>query len=226
MLCGTLTDQYFCKACNNDLPQIPEHCCTVCLRPVTIGKNNRCGQCIANPPYFTRTIAALRYAFPVDQMTHALKYQTNLTIAPVFAHKLIHKIADTPRPDLLIPMPLHPTRLKERGFNQALEISRHLSKQVRIPLILQGFKRIKATKPQASLPWKERQKNMRKAFLCHLDLTGKHVAIVDDVMTTGATLNELSKIIKQKGAVEISNWVVARVYGKDYSDHTNYPYKF
>ncbi len=108
-------------------------------------------------------------------------------------------------------MPLHPNRLKERGFNQALEISRYIAKQYDLPLLADDCKRIKHTAPQMGLPWKSRQKNMRNAFACKIELRGMHVAVIDDVMTTGATLNELAKILHKQGAIEISNWVVSRV---------------
>ncbi|WP_258364509.1 ComF family protein [Nitrosomonas sp. Nm84] len=163
------------------------------------------------PPAFTRTIAALRYSFPIDALIHSFKYQANLAIAPILADLLIKKLTTTAmRPDVIIPMPLHPIRLRERGFNQAMEISRYISKHMGIMILPDSCSRIKHTLPQTGLPWKDRQKNIRKAFSCKIDLSGKHVAVVDDVMTTGATLNELAKTLRQQGAAEISNWVVAR----------------
>jgi ComF family protein len=170
-----------------------------------------CGACLTKSPAFTRTIAALRYTFPVDALIHSLKYQTNLAIAPILANLLITRLETIERiPDVIIPMPLHPIRLRERGFNQAMEISRYISKQMGIVLLPDSCSRIKHTPPQTGLPWKDRQKNIRKAFSCKIDLSGKHIALVDDVMTTGATLNELSKVLRKQGAAEISNWVIAR----------------
>jgi ComF family protein len=170
-----------------------------------------CGVCLKKPPAFTRTLAALRYTFPVDAMIHALKYQANLAIAPILAHLLIKKLtAAEPLPDVIIPMPLHPIRLRERGFNQAMEISRYLSKYMKIVILPDSCSRIRHTLPQTRLPWKDRQKNIREAFSCKIDLSGKHIAVVDDVMTTGTTLNELAKALRQQGATEISNWVIAR----------------
>jgi ComF family protein len=107
-------------------------------------------------------------------------------------------------------MPLHPIRLRERGFNQAMEISRYLSKHMKIVILPDSCSRIRHTLPQTRLPWKDRQKNIREAFSCKIDLSGKHIAVVDDVMTTGTTLNELAKALRQQGATEISNWVIAR----------------
>ena len=108
-------------------------------------------------------------------------------------------------------MPLHPNRLKERGFNQALEISDHVARQLNIELAPDSCKRIKNTPPQTNLPWNARRKNVQKAFSCTIDLSGKHVAVLDDVMTTGATLNELAHQLRRQGAKKITNWVIARV---------------
>ena len=209
VLCGIATDRDLCKPCYNQLPQLPINHCPICLWPVPTAEV--CGTCLKKPPAFTRTIAALRYTFPVDALIHSLKYQTNLAIAPILADLLIARLETIEKiPDIILPMPLHPIRLRERGFNQAMEISRTIAKQMGITLLPDSCSRIKHTPPQTGLPWNARQKNIRKAFSCKIDLTGKHVALVDDVMTTGATLNELAKILRKQGAAEISNWVIAR----------------
>lgn len=191
------------------LPQLPDSHCPICLWPVPTAEI--CGACLKKPPAFTRTIAALRYTFPIDALIHSFKYQANLAIAPILADLLMKKLtAIETRADVIIPMPLHPIRLRERGFNQAMEISRYISKHMGIMLFPDSCSRIKHTLPQTGLPWKDRQKNIRKAFSCKIDLSGKHVAVVDDVMTTGTTLNELAKTLRQQGAAEINNWVIAR----------------
>lgn len=117
---------------------------------------------------------------------------------------------NTPLPDIIVPMPLHTRRLRERGFNQAVELSRPISKHLNIPLCTDTCSRIKNTPAQATLPWKERQKNMRNAFACHRDLSGQKIAIVDDVMTTGSTLNELAQVLRNQGAIEVYGWIIAR----------------
>jgi len=209
VLCGTSTNQDFCESCMLDLPQLPENHCPICLWPVPTSEI--CGACLNKPPAFTRTIAALRYTFPIDALIHALKYRTNLFLASILANLLIKKLKTTDiLPDVIIPMPLHPIRLRERGFNQAMEISRYVSKSLGIIVLPDCCTRIKHTLPQTGLPWKDRQKNIRSAFDCTIDLSGKHVALVDDVMTTGATLNELAKTLRKRGVIEISNWIIAR----------------
>ena len=107
-------------------------------------------------------------------------------------------------------MPLHPQRIKERGFNQSVEIARIISRQLPIPVNLHACKRIKPTPPQASLPYKQRIRNMHGAFDCTANLEGKRVVLLDDVMTTGASLNALAKTVKDAGASHVECWVIAR----------------
>jgi len=208
VLCDITCKQDLCISCRDNLPQIPTNHCPTCLLPVTTSLT--CGSCLKNPPAFTRTIAALRYTFPVDALIHALKYQSNLAIAPVLANLLLEKTSAAKKPDFIVPMPLHPKRLKERGFNQALEIARYISSHNKITLLPDTCMRVRDTAAQTKLPWKDRQKNIRDAFSCKMDFSSKHVAVVDDVMTTGATLNEISKVLRQCGAEEVSGWMVAR----------------
>jgi len=144
-------------------------------------------------------------------MIQALKYRPDLALVPILADCLLSAISPpVALPDYVIPVPIHMARLRQRGFNQALEIGRYLCKQTGSTLLMDACSRSRDTVSQTELPWKERQKNVRGAFACRQDLTGKHVAIVDDVMTSGATLNELSKVLRRQGAVTISIWVVAR----------------
>jgi ComF family protein len=119
--------------------------------------------------------------------------------------------------DLMIPMPMHSTRLKERGFNQALELARIISKSMQIKLDYTTYKRVKLTPPQASLPLKERIKNIYNVFSCQQNLLGLNIAIVDDVMTTGASLNELAKTLKKAGAAHVECWVIARTLPKPHN---------
>ena len=208
LLCGVLSKQDLCIACRDNLPLIPLNHCPICLLPVATSLT--CGACLKKPPAFTRTIAALHYTFPIDALIHALKYHSNLAIAPVLAKLLLEKTYTTEPPDFIIPMPLHPVRLRERGFNQALEIARQLSSNNKIELLPNTCARVRNTPSQTGLPWKDRQKNIRDAFSCKMDFSSMHIAIVDDVMTTGSTLNELAKVLRNSGATKVSGWVVAR----------------
>lgn len=213
LLCGVKSRADFCNPCLNSLPHLTHDRCMVCALPVK--GSQICGACLANPPAFDRSVAALEYAFPVDALLQRLKYGANLAIARVLADLLVAHmappVADTVAlPDFIVPMPLHSGRLRERGFNQALELARRVSKKTGIALLPDACQRIRDTPSQTGLPWKEREQNIRGAFTCEVELDGKHVAILDDVMTTGATLNELAKVLCKRGATQVSGWVVAR----------------
>lgn len=208
-LCGaTSPGRFLCAGCSNDLPHHSEPACPVCALPSL--DSHTCGGCLRQAPAFDRTLAAFSYGFPIDRLLHAFKYSGNLDVANVLAEPLARLADPLPRPDLLLPMPLHAARLKERGFNQALEIARPISRWLGIQLVADACERTRDTPTQAGLKWKERRRNVRGAFACKLDVAGKKVAVLDDVMTTGATLDELSRMLRGRGATEVSAWVVAR----------------
>ena len=196
-----------CPACIADLPRLPAALCPQCADETTLGE--RCGACLKDPPAFTRTIAPFRYEFPVDRLIHALKYGHQLALAAWLGHQLAERLVATDH-DLLLPLPLHPLRLRTRGFNQSLEIARTMSKALALPLATNGLIRVRATPPQAELPLKERSRNVRGAFEGTGDLAGKRILLVDDVMTTGSTLREAARILELHGAGEITVAVAAR----------------
>lgn len=207
LLCGAPAgDALLCEACAAGLPRLPADLCPVCAEQAPGGAV--CGACLADSPHFDATIAAFRYGFPADKLIQALKYQMRIAAADFFAAALLE--GPRPRGDLVMPLPLHPARLAERGFNQSVEIARSLARALKLPLDVEGCRRNRDTPPQASLPWKARRKNIRHAFECTLDLTGRSVIVVDDVMTTGATLDEFARTLKAHGAVRVSNWVAVR----------------
>jgi len=187
--------------------------CPVCALPTSGG--SVCGHCLSDPPPFDATIAAFSYTFPIDRLIHSLKYQGRLALAEWCADAILARreranVAISPRPHRLVALPLAVERQRERGYNQALEIARVIGRRTGIPVLARGLSRVRATPPQAALPWTERAKNVRGAFACDLDLSGLTVALVDDVMTTGASLAEAAKILKASGAASVENWVVAR----------------
>lgn len=194
-----------CERCGSELPVDPV-ACPVCAVPTLEGAV--CGQCLRAPPAFDATRAAFAYRFPVDRMVQALKYRGRLALAGFFADALrpFRPLGDV----LIVPMPLHRRRLRERGFNQAVEIARPLARAWGAPLALAAVTRAVHTAPQASLPWKARSVNMRGAFRCDVSFDGKAVLVVDDVMTTGATLDELARTLKLRGAARVENLVIAR----------------
>jgi ComF family protein len=209
LLCGaTDADSVFCAGCREDLPWLTPSRCPVCALPAP--DSRVCGECLKRPPKFDRTLAVFSYGFPTDALIQAMKYEHKLEIAGALGAELSSAVGDAPLPDALIPVPLSPARLLKRGFNQSLEIAKVIKKQHRLRMPAEAAQRIKETPPQVLLPWKERAKNIRGAFACESDFSFQHVALVDDVMTTGATLNELARVVKKAGAREVSCWVVAR----------------
>lgn len=207
ILCGTLSpDGVWCSDCDKSLPLLTSSLCPVCALPTL--NNDVCGHCLKSPPHFRHTVAAYAYAFPLDKLMLALKYGAQLNLAERLGDKLAQKVIT--RPDCLVAMPLHPQRLKQRGFNQSLQLARHIGRQLKLPVLISACHRVRDTASQSTLPWNERRKNMRKAFVSNPEVAGKHIAIVDDVMTTGTTLNELSQALLEAGATEVSAWVVAR----------------
>ena len=210
LLCGEESGpELLCAACAAELPALAEHC-PQCALPSRAGAV--CGSCLDRPPHYDRTLALWRYEFPCDRLVQALKYRARLALSGFFARSLASR--PLPEVDLIVPMPLHPKRLAERGFNQALEIARGLARRLGRPIEPRGALRVKDTPPQTRLPYEERAKNVRGAFLCKLDLSGASVAVVDDVMTTGATLNELARALKRAGATRVENFVIARTVSR------------
>lgn len=206
-VCGSRgRDAPLCLGCAAELPWLSLPCCPVCALPTDGGAV--CGACLKEPPHFDATVTLFAYAFPVEHLVQGLKYQGRLPLARFFAEGFAARIGGGV--DCIVPLPLHPLRLKERGFNQAMEIARPMAQQLGLPLLAEECTRDLDTAPQASLPWKARRGNVRGAFGCNVDLTGKSVAVVDDVMTTGATLNEFAGMLKKHGATRVTNWVVAR----------------
>ena len=200
-------DRLLCAACVAGLPRLTPERCPVCALP-TPG-SAVCGACLKQAPHFDATRAVFRYEFPLDRLIQSLKYAHRLAGADFLGREL----AQSPvpfQPDLILPVPLSPARLAERGFNQAVELARPLARALGVSLETSRVHRRRDTAPQASLPWKERKQNIRHAFECELDLTGKTVLVVDDVMTTGATLDELARTLKAHGAARVENFVVAR----------------
>ena len=204
-----------CTACLNDLPWHPKTSCPQCglESSGSASINIVCGSCLNSPPDFDATKAIFLYAYPIDAMMQRYKYGNMLNLGDTFGEFLAEKVS-MGTVDLIIPMPMHHTRLKERGFNQALEIAKVLCKNHKEKLNYKSVIRQTLTPPQASLPLKERVKNIKGAFKVNADkldkIQGKRIAIVDDVMTTGASLNELAITLKKAGAAYVECWVIAR----------------
>ena len=201
-------DAVVCAQCRRDMPRIDEACprCALASRD-----NLVCGRCLARPPPFDTAVAAWRYAFPADRLLQKFKYAGALALAEPFADALAEAVAmhDRRLPDLLVAMPLSAHRQRERGFNHAHEIARRLSTRAHIPLA-HALRRTRDSPPQAGLTLRERARNVRDAFEATVGLAGRAIAIVDDIMTTGATLGAAARAARKAGAVRVDAWVVAR----------------
>jgi ComF family protein len=169
-----------------------------------------CGHCLRRPPAFAQVTAAAGYAFPLDAVIQRLKYAADLSLARPLAALLAMRVRSAPRPEVVVGMPLSAQRLRERGFNQANEIGRLVAQEVALPFLPDACHRVRHAAPQVSLPLAQRARNVKGAFAVQADLSGRVVAVVDDVLTTGASLGELALTLKQAGARAVVGWVVAR----------------
>jgi ComF family protein len=206
-LCGVASGpQRLCNDCDAALPRLSPIGCRICALPLTAG--DLCGHCLSAPPTYDGVRAAFVYAFPLDALIQKYKYGGDLTLAPLLGQLLGR--APCAAVDAVIPMPLASGRLRERGFNQAQEIARLAARVRRLPVLPRACRKVNETPPQATLPWPERARNVRGSFVCDVDLTGRRIAIVDDVMTTGSTVSELARVLKRAGAEAVHVWVLAR----------------
>jgi len=203
-LCRGSAASLLCAACDADLPRLAPELCPRCALHSPGGQV--CGRCLAQPPHYDATVAVLAYAFPADVLVQALKFRGELALSSLFGRLLADRIAPQ-SVDRVIAVPLSPARLRERGYNQSVEIARHVAPG---KLDLDTCQRTRDAPAQMGLPFDERRGNVRGAFQCTRPLIGERVAVVDDVMTTGATLDELAKVLKGAGASRVENWVVTR----------------
>lgn len=198
-----------CPDCVDGLPRRAPTACPQCGLPGLDG--GRCAACTRTAPAYDATRAAYDFAFPVDALIHALKYRHRLSIATFLGDALaVHGADFGADADLVLPMPLHPQRLAERGFNQAVELARGFARARDLPLGLAVVRKLRDLPAQAGLDREARLRSPRGAFECVEDLSGRRVIVVDDVMTTGATLDELARCLKGRGASWVGNLVVAR----------------
>jgi ComF family protein len=205
-LCRGKAAALLCAACDADLPRLGPELCPRCALASPGGAV--CGRCLTQPPAYDATRAAFAYAFPADALIQALKFRGELALAPLLGDFLALRIPAR-EADCLVPVPLSSARLRSRGYNQALEIARRVATATGTRLAPELCERSRDTATQMDLPLEERAKNVRGAFHCPGIVAGT-VAVLDDVMTTGATLDEVAATLKRAGAARVVNWVVAR----------------
>ena len=200
-----------CAACFAELPW-NRRPCPRCAAPLPPDAEEKlCGNCLKALPVWDEAKSPLTYAYPLDRLIQRFKFDGELPTGRLLAELLADYLAaGGERPDCIIPVPLHPSRLKERGFNQAVELARPVGKCLKIPVRLDICERVRATAVQSKLDAVERKKNLRDAFAVKRSVDGLHVALLDDVVTTGVTAEVLATALKDAGARRITLWSVAR----------------
>ena len=212
LLCGESGDagRDLCRACAATLPW-NRSACARCALPLAIAAD-ACGHCLRHPPPIASTRAAFVYGFPVDRLLPRLKFHDGLGAGRLLSGLMAEALADADRPDALMPVPLHRARLRQRGYDQALELAKPLARELRLPLRDGLLHRRKATAPQSRLDARARRRNLRSAFEVRPSPTlPAHVALFDDVMTTGATLHAAALALRRAGVQRVDAWICARV---------------
>lgn len=218
LLCRGTTPfgQPLCQLCLTACPD-NHQACQYCSLPMMVSTRLICGQCLNQPPVYQHCYSAFQYRFPVNHIIHRIKYSRQIAlIKPLtasLAEVLRERYHQQTWPEAIIPVPLHKKRLRQRGYNQALLLAKALNrllKDKRMVLDRGLVKRIRATQAQQQLKAGERRRNIRGAFVCNKTTAYQHVAIVDDVVTTGETVSELSRALKQQGVKTVDVWCLAR----------------
>lgn len=214
LICGSpgRSELDLCVHCESSLPY-NRFCCSVCGERLPDRNGpDLCGKCAFRMPEYDSTRSMFLYREPVRYLIRSLKFYSNYACARLLGHLMAEYLQSNcvTLPDLIVPVPLHPNRLKERGFNQSIELARKVSATLEIPMRLDPCIRRRDTVPQSGLGSKQRRKNLKGAFEIHRPIEGKHVAIFDDVITTGCTVNEMASLLRKNGVETIEVWSVAR----------------
>ena len=212
LLCGAPAESSadrLCRACFAEMPLPRAGACPGCGPPGAGA--DVCVRCFPRTPAFDTCLSGFMYRYPVDRMIRKLKYQARLDLIHALCRPLLEKLArDMPVvPDCLLPIPLHRARQRNRGFNQAREIARVLSMRLAVPVDDQLARRHKPTAQQFELLPGERKKNLMGAFSLLKTMPYKNIAVVDDILTTGATADELARLLKRYGADHVQVWCLA-----------------
>ncbi|TVQ88439.1 MAG: ComF family protein [Chromatiaceae bacterium] len=223
VLCGAPGSAGYdlCPGCRAELPGI-DPCCPRCALPFAPGQppDQPCGRCLRRPPLFSRCRAVFRYEDPLPMLVGGLKFRARTELIRLLGQLMADAFAaperDRPaprmpfRPDAIVPVPLHPRRLRERGYNQTLELARILGRRLALPVDHRCCARVRATPPQAALDRRARAANIRGAFRASGALAGRRLVLLDDVVTTGSTVAELTRTLLAAGCAEIEVWTLAR----------------
>jgi len=203
------TNTALCEQCKAYLMPL-EYACEQCAHPLPNHTYGLCGQCIKYQPVFDKVVAPYAFEEPLRSLVHAYKYKQALHLQAFMVELMLSKPpSDLYQTQCLIPMPIHKNRLKKRGFNQASLLAKGLSKHTKIPYKNNLASKIKDTPSQAELNQQERRRNLRDVFVVE-DTDDKHVTIIDDLLTTGSSANELAKTLKKQGVNTVTVWCCAR----------------
>lgn len=187
--------------------------CQYCAYPLPDADYLICGRCIKKRPHFDRAFITYQFEEPLRSLLHHFKYYNGLYLSSFLSHLIVQSVQNNPsKPQCIIPVPMHPQRIKLRGFNHAAILARSLAKKFQLPCDVTSCQKIINTAPQASLDGEQRQKNLRHAFRT-TKLPFQHVALIDDLLTTGSTANELALTLKQAGVKQVDVWCCARTVG-------------
>lgn len=203
-----------CPPCQAELPWILSPC-EVCGRELPEKEKLICGDCLLNPPTYDKAVIPFRYDTPISTYISRLKFFEKCHYAAILGNLFLNyltNIQDYHLPQALIPVPLHPKRISKRGYNQALEIARPLSKKLQIPLLKNQCIRTRHTKPQTEISREERKSNVKNAFMVKNLPLLQHVTLIDDVFTTGHTLEEIVKCLKKNGIEKVDVWCIAKAF--------------
>jgi ComF family protein len=219
-LCGNLSQDLLCGGCDAQYWNEPRLRCATCALPLAASDRRReredirahCGACLESPPAFNDTLALADYRAPLDTLAVELKFRARLGAGAAFARRLHALFQDSglPVPDVIVPVPLSRERLAARGYNQAWAIARPLARSMRVRCDASVAARVRHTSAQSRLDQDARRRNVARAFTISGDVRGKHVGVVDDVMTSGATLDALARTLKLAGARRVTNFVALR----------------
>lgn len=199
-----------CQLCIADLPW-NSPCCSRCAEPLNVA-NALCARCQKKPPQFDQIVAPLKLITPVNQLVYGMKYHAQFSSVQFLAHILAGEIQARrqEKPDLLIPVPLYKRRLRKRGYNQSLLLAKKLSDALHIPLEADAVIRVKESKDLIGQTAAQRRKQLKGVFQARREFTGQNICVVDDVVTSTATANEMAKICKKAGATTVTVWACAR----------------
>jgi ComF family protein len=209
--CAVSPERDLCTDCEGSLPTLTDCCCR-CAAPLhrVDVADQICGRCQQDPPAYATVHVPFHYLTPVDRLILGAKYAGRLDWAALLGRQLLrHAQARKLSFDVIVPVPLHRSRLRERGYNQSLELARPLMRQLKIPLV-HAVRRVRATPAQTSLSGEERIKNVRGAFTVHGEVNGLSIAVVDDVVTSGATADAVARCLLRAGAKRVEILAVAR----------------